>query len=231
MPPKKPSLPLWQRIGRTIRTSVVRGLIVVIPLGITYLVLRFIFLSVDNLFRPLIASSLVPRLPWTRWLDFPGVGVLLTLVGLYLVGLLVASVFGRRLVDFGHALAGSIPVVRPIYRLTKEAVDTFSAFQGERYTQVVFLDWPRPGVRSLGLVTGQMRDAHGKPMLAVYIPTVPNPTSGMLAVVPAAETVPTTLTVEEALKIVVTGGILMPHLLAGPLPDTPSSEDPSTPRT
>ena len=178
-----------------------------LPIGITALVLKFIFDLLTPILQPV--TDLLPG-P-----DVNGTGLLALLILIYLVGLIAAFVVGRRIIGVAHRAMEVIPVVKGIYSTTRTAVELLSnssrsngATDTERYSGVVLVEFPRAGVRSIGLVTSQMYDAEGQEVLSVYVPTTPIPSSGFLVIVPASQVERLDMTVEEAMSVVVSGGIL-----------------------
>ncbi len=205
------------------------GFLVLIPLLATFLVIRFFFSYIDGIFRG--PSGLL-----TRWiagtpLDFPGVGVIFTIGLLYIIGLLVAAKAGRRAVDWQNTVLSHIPVVKSIYGVAKQATDSLTSPSGHEFSRVVFVEWPRKGVLAMGFITGHCHSPTNgdKPLLVIYIPTVPNPTSGNLAFVTEDEVVETDLTMEEAMKIVFSGGMVLPDQMKvpskAPLSELPPPDD------
>ena len=194
--------PLPRRLERHVARRVVSGFLVLVPLLVTLLILRVAFIYVDPFFRDMV--DVVPQL------DFSGVGVIITLVMFYVVGAFFA---GRRFKAVQDAILSRIPVVRNIYSVARQATDALTSPSGHRFSRVVFVEWPRPGVRALGFVTGHLHSTEedGSAMVVVYIPTVPNPTSGNLAWVPEEDVIETKISVEEAMKVVFSGGIVLPE--------------------
>jgi uncharacterized membrane protein len=197
----------FQRLERHIWRKVFAGFIVLVPLFVTFLVLRFIFSYLDNLFRPLIRDTpLLRDIP----LDFPGVGVVFAVILLYVVGMLVSIRAGRRAIDWQHAVLSRVPVVKSIYSVAKQATDAFSGPVGHHFSRVVFIEWPRAGALALGFITGQVQLQDNRVIVAIYIPTAPTPTSGMLVMVPQEEVIETDISVEDAMKMVFSVGIVHP---------------------
>ncbi|MFN3974043.1 MAG: DUF502 domain-containing protein [Dehalococcoidia bacterium] len=188
------------RLEHHLRRNILAGLIVLVPSVITYVVIRFVVDFVDGLLLPVTSRFFHAVVP--------GLGLALTIVGLYFIGLMVTTVVGRQLVNLGNTLVERIPFVRVIYRTARQFTDVFSNISTARYQRVVFLEFPCPGVRSVGLVTGEWHGPNGRLQLMVYIPTVPNPTSGFLVVVPAEQVEPSDMSVEDAIKLVVSAGVL-----------------------
>ena len=175
-----------------------------LPIGITALVLKFIFDLLTPILQPV--TDLLPG-P-----DVHGTGLVALLLLIYLVGLVAAFVIGRRLINLAHRAMEVIPVVKGIYSTTRTAVQLLSnssrtngASDTERYSGVVLVEFPRPGIRSIGLVTSQMYDAEGQEVLSVYVPTTPIPSSGFLVIVPASQVERLDMSVEEAMSVVVSG--------------------------
>lgn len=195
----------WGRIGS--------GVLVLIPLIVTLLVIRIVVVSVDDVFRGEGGF-------FTRWieetpLNFPGIGLVFLVIVLYGVGLLVSGRLGRLVIAMEDAVLSRIPVVKSIYGVVRQITDTLSSSMGHRFRRAVFIEWPRTGYMALGFVTGYCHSPTGEgTLLVVYIPTVPNPTSGNLAFVAEDDIVETGMTVEEAMKLVFSGGIVLPDALS-----------------
>ncbi|MCI0440729.1 MAG: DUF502 domain-containing protein [Chloroflexi bacterium] len=202
----------FQRIQSHFARRALAGLLVLIPLLATILVLRFVFVYVDGIFRG-PDGFFTPLIEGTP-LDFPGVGVVFAVLLLYFVGLVVAAKAGRRAIEWQHAILIRIPIVKSIYGVAKQATDALTSPMGRRFSRVVFIDWPRPGAKALGFVTGHCHSPTDKRgLVLVYIPTVPNPTSGNLAFMSEDEIIETNLSVEDAMKLVLSGGIVVPETL------------------
>ena len=192
------------RLQRHVGRRIVSGFLILVPLIITFLIFRVVYVYVEGLFDPIVGDF-----AWA----FPGIGVLITLILLYVAGAFLA---GKRVRTWEDSLLSRIPIVGSIYSVSRQSIDALSSTTGQHFSRVVFLDWPRPGVRAMGFVTGHLHegiDGSGA-MVVVYIPTVPNPTSGMLAWVPEDQVISTDITVEEAMKAVFSGGIVLPSFKA-----------------
>ena len=209
--------PLHRRLERHISTRVVSGFLVLVPVLVTLLILRVAFVYVDGFIRDMV-NGIDP-------LDFTGIGVIITLALFYVVGAFFA---GRRFKALQDAILTRIPVVRNIYGVARQATDALTSPGGHQFSRVVFIEWPRPGMRALGFVTGHVHSGadDGTTLVVVYIPTVPNPTSGNLAWVPEPEVIDTGMSVEEAMKVVFSGGIVLPEgLQQRPAVQVPSQQD------
>ncbi|MCH7712182.1 MAG: DUF502 domain-containing protein [Chloroflexi bacterium] len=177
------------------------GILVLLPIGVTVLILKSFF----DLLDPVLQGPVLSRLPGP---EIPGLGLLMLAVLVYFAGLVTTQVLGRSVVEFGHRVLEVIPVVKTIYGTTRSAVELLSKSNDLPYSRVVLVKFPHPGMQSIGLVTSRMLDADGEGMLAVYIPTTPIPSSGFLVLVKAEDVTPTDMTVEDAMKVVMSGGLL-----------------------
>jgi len=200
-PLRRPVLHFQRTIGA--------GVLVILPIGITVLVLKFFFDLLDPVLEPLV--DLLPGRSVT------GTGLVALIVLVYLLGLFAALVVGRRLIGVGHRVMEVIPVVKGIYGTTRMAIEILSKNQngnnngdlddGQQYAGVVLIEYPRAGIMSIGLITSSMLDTNGEEVLSVYLPTTPIPSSGFLVIVSASEVTRTEMSVEEAMRVVISGGI------------------------
>ncbi len=241
-PPEK--VPAFRKVERHFWRRMTRGLLVIIPLLVTLLILRYLVAILGSLLRPV--ASLILDIPYMAevpastpiaWL----IAVSATLVFLYLLGWLVTGDRGQRSVKVAlNSVLDRIPVVGKIYTVANQATEAIATPMSGEYSRVVFLEWPREGVRAMGLVTGQYYVPNeDRVMLTIYIATVPNPTSGMLAILPESDVIETDIRVEDAMKIIFSGGIVLPDTMRvgdqvgfahrGRQPDRVSSEDSPVP--
>lgn len=177
------------------------GILVVLPIGVTLLILKFFF----DLLDPLLQDPVLSRLPGPQ---IPGLGLVALVILVYGAGVVTTHVLGRTVLEFGHRVLEFIPVVKSIYGTTRSAVELLSNANDSPYSRVVLVQFPHPGLQSIGLVTSRMPVAGGEGMLAVYIPTTPIPSSGFLVLVKAEDVVSTDMSVEEAMKVIISGGLL-----------------------
>lgn len=138
----------------------------------------------------------------------PGLGMITGAVVIYLTGLLATNIIGSKLLKIGEALLTRIPIVKSIYTSSKQLTQVFQEGKSS-YRRAVFVDWPRPGVRAIGFVTAEL-EQDGVNMVVVYLPTMPNPTSGFALYFRAEEVHDSGMTVEDAVKFVVSGGVVIP---------------------
>jgi uncharacterized membrane protein len=199
----------WVGAGRHLRRRLVTGLLVLVPTGITILVVRFLFSLTASVLAP--AVRLVPgKLPASV---ISLISVCAFLLLLYAVGALAQLLVGRRLISIAEALVARIPLVKSVYSAAKQVVDTLSPSRREAFKSVVWVEFPRPGFRALAFVTGNIRDADGTECYKLFIPTAPNPTSGFFEIAPCGEVRESALSIEDGIKMILSAGILAPDTL------------------
>jgi uncharacterized membrane protein len=208
---------------RHVRTHLVRGLLIVLPTIITFWLLRILFGAVSGNVTPWVLRALSAA--GTEWIAdwharfvVPLIGLLLTLLLIYLIGLIAANLVGRRVLTWFEAGILRIPFVKSIYGGARQLLDAFDAGGKGTFTRVVLVEYPRAGVFTVGFVTSDfavdMPSASGVvSSLMVFLPTTPNPTSGWLAIVPAREVFDLDVSIEEGVKLIVSGGIVRPQAL------------------
>ena len=182
------------------------GLLVILPLFITIWILKFIFDLVD----PVVKDLIIDRLPGPH---YPGTGVGVMLVLLYIAGWFTTHGLGQRMINGVHWLVERIPGIGSIYSPLRSAMQTLSRGEDHPYRGVVLVEFPRQGSKSLGLITSYLGEIDGEDKVAVYVPTTPVPSSGFLIVVPYSDVTFTDITVDDAMKIIISGGLLAGSLM------------------
>jgi len=180
------------------------GLLVVVPIIATFLILRFLFRTVDGLLAPVIAE-LTGR-------NLPGVGLLATIVIVFLAGFLISSVFGSRLYSIGEVLFIKTPLVRTVYGGAKQLMEGMFSQGAKAFKQAVLVEFPHKGVWVVAFVGGEI-EIGGRKLISVFVPSTPTPFTGFVANYLPEEVVPLSISIEEALKFVVSGGIVVPDEL------------------
>jgi len=187
-----------------LKTYVFRGLLAIIPIGLSYLVIRFFYLTVDTRITKLL----------DRWLGFriPGLGILLVLVSLYLLGLVASNWAGRKAFGLVELVTARIPLIKTVYTLGKQLADALALPDKGAFKRVVMVEHFRPGVWSVGFVTATLRDKKdkGEDMVRVFIPTAPNPTSGFVVMLNASQVREVDWSVSEAMNSIISGGMVGP---------------------
>ncbi|MGI6559607.1 MAG: DUF502 domain-containing protein [Limnochordia bacterium] len=191
----------------SLRRYVVAGVIILLPLVLTAYIFWFFIHTLDNLLGGL-AVFLVGR-------RIPGLGVLLSLLLVLGVGVIGANVLGRRFIEFGESLLLRLPLVRTVYTSIKQLLMGFVLDNKNAFQQVVLVEYPRPGMYSLAFVTRQgapwYQGGGSEELYSLFIPTTPNPTSGYMLLVPREQLEFLDMSVEDALKMIISGGLVSPN--------------------
>ena len=200
------------------RRYLVAGLLVWIPLGITLWVLKLIVDVMDQSLLFLPASWQTEALFGRH---IPGLGIFLTLAIVLVTGMLAANFFGRKILLLGHGILVRVPVVRSIYTGVKQISDTLFSPEGKAFRRAVLVRYPHNQAWTVALVTGtpehEVADVLGREQISVFVPTTPNITAGFFLIVPRADTVPLEMSVDEALKYIISMGVAEPaHALSRP---------------
>jgi uncharacterized membrane protein len=200
-----------RQLWRGLRRYLIAGLLVWVPLGATVLTFKFLLDLMDQL---------LPLLP-ARWqpdaffgVHIPGFGAILAFVVLLLTGMLVANLIGSTLVGWWEDLLNRIPFVRSIYSSVKGLTETLVSGKGGSFSKVVLIEYPRREMWSIGFVTAtdlpDINAITGDTQVCVYVPTTPNPTSGLIVYVPASQIRATEMSVDSAMKMIMTLGVVVP---------------------
>jgi len=214
---------MTKKILRHLRQKMFAGILVILPLGITFLVLKFVFNTLDSILGPMIPNINV--FLFHHLFQLPYVGLFSFLLLLYLIGLITTNVLGRKLIGWGDRLFTAIPVVKNIYTSSKQLTDAFSATRKGSFRQAVFVEFPQEGNYVLGFVTNELTDLDRQTKVTVFVPTAFVPPQGFLLFLPKEKTLPAQLTVEEAIKAIMSVGIVTPHTLSVPLSTSKSEKE------
>ena len=199
-------------VGARLRNYFLAGILVTAPVGITFYLVWLVVRFIDNRITPLLPTKYIPD----TYLPFsvPGIGVIVAFVVLTFVGWVTAGLLGRMFVRYSETLLARMPVVRSIYGAVKQIIETILAQRSEAFRQVVLFEYPRRGSWALGFITGktsgEVQNVTEDEVVNVFLPTTPNPTSGYLLFVPRKELVILSMSVEEGIKMVISGGIVTP---------------------
>ncbi|NKB49068.1 MAG: DUF502 domain-containing protein [Alphaproteobacteria bacterium] len=205
---KEHQVGLWGRM----RGYFLAGLLVVAPVGITFWLSWLVLSFIDARVTPLVPEAYNPN----TYVPFgiPGLGVLILILFITFVGALTRVLLGRWMVRGGEHLLSRMPVVRSIYGATKQIVETVLANQSDAFRQAVLFEYPRRGSWAIGFVTGktigEVQNMTADDVVNVFLPTTPNPTSGYLLFLPRRELVELSMSVEDAIKMIISGGIVTP---------------------
>ena len=211
-PPRLIQPPRKRGFLARLRTYFLAGVVVTAPIGITVWLLWLVVDLFDRAVVPLIPDAYNPS--DILGTNVPGVGIVIVLILITLVGAFVANVAGRFLVRFGERLVSRVPVVRTVYGVLKQIIDAVLAQSANAFREVVLIEYPRRGIWVIGFVTsttqGEVQRVLEEEMVNLFLPTTPNPTSGFLLFVPRKDCIHLDMTVEQGVKLVISGGIVSP---------------------
>ena len=184
------------------------GLLVITPIWGTVLILKTLFVTVDSILGEAVSGIVPPQY------NVPGLGIAALVLLIFTTGLLAANFIGGQIVKWWEEWLNRVPVVRGIYSTLKSMTDILSFKEKDRFHRVVLIQFPKNGHYCFAFVTGvtrgEIQDISPDPLLNVYVPTSPNPTSGYFLLVPEKEVMPVDISVEEAMKLIVSGGLYSP---------------------
>jgi uncharacterized membrane protein len=191
-------------IFKHLRTYIFRGLLAIVPLVLSFFSLKILYTAIDKRVTLMIEKYL--------GFTFPGLGVLLVLASLYLLGLIASNVVGRQFFGLVERIANRIPFVKTVYQVGRQLSTSLSLPGTQVFKRAILVEYLKPGIWTIGFVTGNIIDnTHdGEMLLKVFVPTPPNPTSGTMVVVRESETRDPGWSVEEALKSVISAGVIGP---------------------
>jgi len=205
-----------------LRTYFISGLLVLIPVLVTLLVIKFL---VDILSKSLFLLPTDYQPDAVLGFHLPGVGVVITLLFILGTGFLASNYLGQKMFSIGDKLMSRIPLVRTIYTGVKQVTETLFTPGGQSFRKVLLVEYPSPGIWSIAFQTGEVvneiSSAIGDgPLVSYFIPTTPNPTSGFLMIAPKSKVIELDMSVDQALKFVISLGVVQPN---GPAIVTPTS--------
>jgi uncharacterized membrane protein len=201
-----------KKLQRRLRNVFITGLLITLPIALTYFILQFLFKNLDAL-SPVFTKILIDLgAPIPEGYRIPALGLVITLLIVLAVGWFTTNFFGKRLIQLGENIVGKIPFVRRIYKGSKQVVQSIAHADTRAFRKVVLIEFPRRGMMAIGFVTGEARgevqENTFEDVLNVFVPTMPNPTSGFLVFAPPEELTEIDMTIEDGVKYVVSGGIV-----------------------
>ena len=208
-----------------LRGMLIAGTLLLVPVALTYLVFLFIYDVVNGVLQPGIERLFVEigREDWS----FPGIGVVASVILIYLAGVLAAGSIGVKLIHWSQKAAVRVPIIGTVYSASRQLIESFSGGQATGFQRVVLIQYPRRGYWAMGFLTSIMdSDTEGR-LAVVYIPTAPLPNSGWLAIVPFDEVYDTEITPQTAMRFVFSGGIVSPNDVR--MTKAPEAKDPLPP--
>lgn len=192
-----------------LRKYLLAGLVVWLPILVTFVVLRFIVDLLDNTLA-LLPKGYQPQELFG--MNIPGLGVIVSLSLLLITGVLATNFLGQHLMLWGESILARIPLVRSIYNAAKQVIQAILATNSQAFRKVLLIEYPRKGSWSLAFQTGSATPeiaAHtGEEMVSLFVPTTPNPTSGFLMMLPKREVIELSMSIDEALKLIISLGVM-----------------------
>ena len=209
---------------KNFRRYLIAGLLVWLPIGVTVFLVRIMIGLMD---RSLLLLPSQFRPENVIGFGIPGLGFLLTIIVLLLTGVLAANFVGKSMVSFGESLLDRIPFVRSIYSATKNFTEIVFSGSGESFKKVLLIEYPRKGIYSLAFQTsselGEVQERVGEDLVCTFVPTTPNPTSGYIIILPKKDIIELDMEVEQALKMIMSLGVVVPSWGKKDLDDLPES--------
>lgn len=206
VPAQKPNLTVW------LRERFVAGMLIALPVVATFIILEFLINLIDSRVVPLLPPALRPE----TYLDYavPGFGLIILVLFLTLLGALATNILGNYFVNLTDRVLTRVPVVRSVYSVFKQIRDVFQNNTSDQYKEIVLVQYPKECSWAVGFVAGPAKAeiAHrmGPGFISVFVPTVPNPTSGFLLFVKEADVIRLDMTIEEGAKLILSGGLVYP---------------------
>ena len=186
----------------------ITGLFSIIPLAITFTIIKWLFeffskpgKKMINYILPNSNAPIIENI----------IGFVLTFLFIYLIGVIISNVLGKRLYLFFEKILAKIPLINYIYNTIKQIIDTLAISQKQAFKKVVYIEYPKKDVWTIALVTGESKDSEGNEYYQIFVPTTPNPTSGFMLYIKKENTKETNMNIDEGLKIIISGGMLAPE--------------------
>lgn len=197
----------WRGTLALLRNKLFTGIVVAIPIIVTIWVLKLVYGFINEISAPLLRAL---------GLDIPGLGFVVTLLLLISVGFMATNLLGQRILESFERMLLRIPLVASIYAGVKQIIDSIKSFNNvSNFKRVAYIEYPSDGCKLIGFVTGQYFDARlGVELTSVVIPTAPNPMTGLIVVVPSHKVIDSSLSIEEATKLIVSAGLVAPKRAA-----------------
>ncbi len=218
---------VFTHFKKDVRKRMLTGLLLILPVYVTFFVVKFLFGFVGGTLAPVIKKVLQfygVALPKSSLDEFiiTFFGLILTFIALYFIGIFAANFVGKAIISYFENLLTKTPIIRIIYSSVKQIIHAVSLPGKQAFKRVVLVDFPREGTKSIGFVTSDTQYNKEQKYITVFIPTTPNPTTGFLIFVTEDTVTDTTLTVEEAFKTLFSGGVLTPRDITAPCKTTHS---------
>ncbi len=192
------------------KSTFITGVLLILPLALSIWIALIIFNKIDKILRPLIIKIIGYRIP--------GLGFILTFLIVLLIGIIGTNLIGKKLFSKFDKFMLKIPLISSFYGTTRQVINAFELSKKLPFKQVALIEYPRKGIFVIAFImqeqTGEIQELTPQRLISVFVPTTPNPTTGWLTFLPAEEIIPIKMSVEDALKLVISGGIVAPIKLS-----------------
>ena len=185
-----------------IKKKLISGLLIIIPILMTYIILNWFFHKIDNLLQPIL-NHITGK-------DIPGFGFLVLIIIIYITGVLGENFLGNRLLNLVRSVILKTPLIGAVYSSAKQLIESLAGGEHSSFKYVVIIEYPRKGAWTIGFLTSTTVDENNKALSIIYIPTAPTPNSGWVVIIPTDEVYYSDLSVSAAMRLVLSGGIMTP---------------------
>lgn len=219
---------VFAQFKKDVRKRMLTGLLLILPVYVTFFVVKFLFGFVGGTLAPVIKKVLhlggvvLPKSSLDEFI-ITFLGLILTFISLYFIGIFAANFVGKAIITYFENLLTKTPIIKNIYSSVKQIIHSISLPGKQSFKRVVLVDFPKAGTKSIGFVTGSTKYNNEKEFITVFIPTTPNPTTGFIIFTTEDDVLDANLTVEEAFKILFSGGVLTPDRLFAAAKTTPTN--------
>ena len=188
---------------QNLRSKLLTGIITLLPLYLTYIVLKFFFKTLNDISEPILNRLNI---------EIPLLGIFLTLLLVLSIGIAVTNFLGRKFFEIGEKIVKKVPLVSSIYYSIKQILDTITNSSTDEFKGTVYIQYPRKGLWTMAFISGESISKSGKTFFHLFVPTTPNPTSGFFLMIPKEDAIKSNMSVEDGLKTIISGGLLAPKL-------------------
>ena len=188
---------------QNLRSKLLTGIITLLPLYLTYIVLKFFFKTLNDISEPILSKLNI---------EIPFLGIFLTLLLVLSIGIAVTNFLGKKFFEIGEKIVKKVPLVSSIYLSIKQILDTITNSSTDEFKGTVYIQYPRKGLWTMAFISGESISESGRTFFHLFVPTTPNPTSGFFLMIPKEDTIKSNMSVEDGLRTIISGGLLAPKL-------------------
>ncbi len=193
---------------KNIKTKFIAGFVALIPIVLTFYVFRFVYTLMNQMSNPIVKKYLN--------IEIPFFGIFVIIISIYLLGLIVTNLIGKKILNMGELILKKVPLVSTIYITLKQITNTLALNTNHSFEGTVYIEYPKKDLWTIAFISGSSKNSIGVEYYNLFVPTTPNPTSGFYIVIRKNKTIPTGISVEESLKTIISGGMLAPKF--NPIP-------------